>query len=84
MEELKPIPSIAEKCQAYDQVIQRSNQLRQENHHHNLAISDEIDRRVFEKQKKQKKKAHEDQQQLDKRRRKQYRVKMKMITPTEV
>lgn len=83
MEELEPIPSSTEKCQAYDQVIQRSNQLRQESRRHQLATS-EIDRRVFEKQKKKKKKAHEDQQQLDKRRRKQYRIKMKMITPTEV
>lgn len=83
MEELKPIPTSEEKRQAYDQMIHRSNQLRQENCHHPLAIS-EIDRRVYEKQKKLKKKANEDQQQLDKRKRKQYRIKMKMITPTEV
>jgi hypothetical protein len=86
VKELEPLPSITEKCQAYDQVIQRSNQLRHHHHHkdNKLSTDEEIDRLVFEKQKAQKKKFRAEQQQLDKRRRKQYRIKMKMITPTEV
>ncbi|KAI7892980.1 uncharacterized protein EV154DRAFT_503531 [Mucor mucedo] len=83
VEELKAIPTIEEKRQAYDQMIERSKQLRLESHRRQLVTS-AIDRRVHEKQNRLKKKAHEDQQQLNKRKRKQYRIKMKMITPTEI
>lgn len=86
VKELEPLSSITEKCQTYDQVIQKSNHLKR--HHHKgssaVVVNQEIDRLVYEKQKAQKKKLREEQLQLDKRRRKQYRIKMKMTTPTEV
>lgn len=85
VKELEPIQSITERCQAYDQVIQRSNQLQKDHHpHHSIANLKEIDSLVLEKQKRKKNELHNEREQLNKRRRKQYRVKVKMNTATEV
>ncbi|CAO3611561.1 unnamed protein product [Mucor hiemalis] len=85
VKELEPIQSITEKCQAYDQVIQRSNQLQNDHHqHHRIANLKEIDSLVLEKQKRKKSQLHNEREQLNKRRRKQYRVKVKMNTATEI
>ncbi|GAA5812161.1 hypothetical protein MFLAVUS_005611 [Mucor flavus] len=83
IEELEAIPTIAEKCQAYDQMIQRSNLLRKDHHHTNLVLSDEIDRQVLAKKKSQLQQQQQQQQQQSKKSKK-YRVKMKINTPTEI
>ncbi|KAI9255963.1 hypothetical protein EDC94DRAFT_587119 [Helicostylum pulchrum] len=83
VEELEAIPTVTEKCQAYDQMIQRSNLLRKDHHHTNLVLSDEIDRQVLAKKKSQLQQQQQQQQQQNKKSKK-YRVKMKVNTPTEV
>lgn len=66
-------------------MIQRSNQLQNDHHqHHRIANLKEIDSLVLEKQKRKKSQLHNEREQLNKRRRKQYRVKVKMNTATEV
>ncbi|KAI8050650.1 uncharacterized protein B0P05DRAFT_563031 [Gilbertella persicaria] len=67
-----------EKCQLYDQVIQRSNQLRQPS---NSNIHDDISQIVYEKQQKEKKKRKE-QERSNKP--KKHRIKMKVISATEL
>ncbi|KAI8076048.1 hypothetical protein BDF21DRAFT_494809 [Thamnidium elegans] len=80
IEELEAIPTITEKCQAYDQMIQRSNLLRKDHHSTNLVLSDEIDRQVQAKKKSLRKQQQEQQSKKNKK----YRIKMKMNTPTEI
>lgn len=80
-----------DKSQAYDQIIHRSNQLRQLAYHHrnheNKQTS-KLDEIVYQDQQKKKKKRQQqesNEQQQDKRKRAKYRIKMnKMNTPIEI
>lgn len=77
-----------DKCQAYDQIIHRSNQLRQLYHHHHPMHkqTSQLDDIVHQDQRsKRKRQQQESNQHQDKRKRAKYRVKMnKMNTPIEV
>lgn len=77
-----------DKCQAYDQIIHRSNQLRQLYHHcHSInKQTSQLDDIVHQDQRSKRKRQHrESNQDQDKRKRAKYRVKMsKMNTPIEI
>jgi len=77
-----------DKCQVYDQIVHRSNQLRQLYHHHHSINkqTSHIDGIVPQDQNSKRKRQHqESNQHQDKRKRAKYRVKLtKMNTPIEI